>query len=159
MAPSLKDQLKSHEEQAVVRNREVLRARQQLEQSEATLATTLRSSVAASLDWLAAIRSLSDNVLALPQRERESAADDVMRRYGAWLDDAVSFRRLIDDCSRLGINVVRGDEILHAMSEVEILLSRAGRIRSAARNLDDGRGIGLEEAMNELRRRAGAGST
>jgi hypothetical protein len=121
-----------------------------------TLIASVESWCAALLENVRSLYELAGVVAQSPDDVRRQHAPKVMQDYRAWLDEA---RELIKDVDRLrshGLAVTGAEQLLHESLHVQMLIDSSDRLIAAGKNLDEGRGIPMAEAFDELRRRAGA---
>lgn len=98
-----------------------------------------------------AAAALSTQQLQEPQRER--VASEIMDHYRWWLKEAEEELGAIQSLEKSGRSVNGAEPFKHTVAEVTLYVRECERLRRAARDLDEGKGIPLEEALSELRRR------
>jgi len=157
MSPAIEEQLRSAEIEAIGHDREASALRERIRHQETAYASTVEEMVSAVLDVYRNVTRLADLVAAASDDIREAWAPKVVAHF---MKICANGREVLPDLEwavAQGHPISKADEFRQAVDHAQVLSSNADRWLAAIKQLDEGRGVPLQEAMNELRRRAGAG--
>jgi hypothetical protein len=156
MHASIEKQLEQWNSQANSTDERLSALREQICYIDADLAALAEQFVEIALDEWPLITRMADLTAAAPLANRTKWAPLVIARYKKFVNDAKECLPTIEAALRQGYEIKGIAAFRESIQDAEAVVSNADRWLNGIAQLDAGRGIPLQEAMDELRRRARA---
>ena len=157
VSAAIEEELTSLERREVERHRALVALHEQLRAADAKLAESAEELVNAILDRFERVSAIADKVCRASAAVRQVWAPKVLEHYRQLAHLTAEVSPTVKWALQQGYPISRAGQFWGVARDCQMLATNADRWLNGMKQLDEKRGVPLQEAMDELRRRARAG--